>query len=48
MPNSYASGKPSDRIEFSVIKSEAIREAYKQTFQQESVLRVDSRAGVSF
>jgi uncharacterized protein DUF3574 len=27
---------------------EAIREIYKQTFQQESVLRVDSRAGVSF
>src|SRR5436853_1492971 len=27
---------------------EAIRENYKQTFQQESVLRVDSRAGVSF
>jgi len=31
----------SDRIE-------AIREIYKQMFQQESVLRVDSRAGVSF
>jgi hypothetical protein len=27
---------------------EAIRVAYKQAFQQESVLRVDSRAGVSF
>ena len=27
---------------------EAIREIYKQMFQQESVLRVDSRAGVSF
>lgn len=27
---------------------EAIREVYKQMFQQESVLRVDSRAGVSF
>jgi hypothetical protein len=27
---------------------EAIREAYKLMFQQESVLRVDSRAGVSF
>jgi hypothetical protein len=27
---------------------EAIREAYKRAFQQESVLRVDSRAGVSF
>jgi hypothetical protein len=27
---------------------EAIREVYKQQFQQESVLRVDSRAGVSF
>jgi hypothetical protein len=27
---------------------EAIRAAYKQAFQQESVLRVDSRAGVSF
>ncbi len=27
---------------------EAIRAAYKQMFQQESVLRVDSRAGVSF
>jgi hypothetical protein len=27
---------------------EAIREQYKQDFQQESVLRVDSRAGVSF
>jgi hypothetical protein len=31
----------SDRIE-------SIREIYKQMFQQESVLRVDSRAGVSF
>ena len=31
----------SDRIE-------AVREAYKREFQQESVLRVDSRAGVSF
>lgn len=27
---------------------EAIREIYKQLFNQESVLRVDSRAGVSF
>ncbi|MBI3653321.1 MAG: DUF3574 domain-containing protein [Acidobacteria bacterium] len=27
---------------------EAIRQAYKNAFQQESVLRVDSRAGVSF
>jgi hypothetical protein len=27
---------------------EAIRAAYKQAYQQESVLRVDSRAGVSF
>lgn len=27
---------------------EAIRDAYKRAFQQESVLRVDSRAGVSF
>lgn len=27
---------------------EAIRESYKGQFQQESVLRVDSRAGVSF
>jgi hypothetical protein len=27
---------------------EMIREAYKHAFQQESVLRVDSRAGVSF
>jgi hypothetical protein len=27
---------------------EMIREAYKRAFQQESVLRVDSRAGVSF
>jgi hypothetical protein len=27
---------------------EAIREIYKMLFQQESVLRVDSRAGVSF
>jgi hypothetical protein len=27
---------------------ESIRAAYKQAFQQESVLRVDSRAGVSF
>lgn len=31
----------SDRIE-------AIRDAYESAFQQESVLRVDSRAGVSF
>jgi hypothetical protein len=39
-PLSDATGA-SDRLE-------AIRAAYKAAFQQESVLRVDSRAGVSF